>query len=306
MEYLYKSVDKNRGIFYTIIMKRFKNKGVTVFEIEDQDNIERISGITFSNFQIYGQSNNGVGIDGIQDTDRVIIENLVINNIGIGVRLHGADAASIHNSWISETTSSIILNGASQQVNISNNHVGAQPGGTTIELENPQWFNIVGNNIYPDGSSNICLYNPYQGVISGNSISSRYNGIIEFLPNQNGELGNDNLISGNLISVVQNMTHPDGKNKNWGIIHLNANNTHISNNQILAERMPENYIGILIEGGENNRVLNNSIGVNSPSTNKISINKNAEGTVITNNITEEELSDEGINTVSNSLPSNNN
>lgn len=177
------------------------------------------------------------------------INQLVINNVGTGIELNGADAFSIKNSWISETKSSIILSGASQQANISGNFLGAQPDGTTIELENPQWYNISNNNIYPDGSSNIRLYNPCQGSISGNTISSRYNGVIELLENKNGEIGSGNLINGNIISIVQAMTHPEGKDKSWGIIHLEANNTNVNGNQIIAERMPDDYTGILIKVG---------------------------------------------------------
>ena len=94
---------------------------VTVFRIEDKDNQDRISGLTFSNFQIYGQSNNGIGIEGVQDTDRVVVDEVVINNVGIGIKLNGADSISLKKSWISETASSVILSGASQQANISNN-----------------------------------------------------------------------------------------------------------------------------------------------------------------------------------------
>lgn len=94
---------------------------VTVFRIEDKDNQDRISGLTFSNFQIYGQSNNGIGIEGVQDTDRVVVDEVVINSVGIGIKLNGADSISFKKSWISETASSVILSGASQQANISNN-----------------------------------------------------------------------------------------------------------------------------------------------------------------------------------------
>lgn len=46
---------------------------------------------------------------------------MTINNVGIGVRLHAADAPRITNSWIAETQSSILLTGASQQAEIKNN-----------------------------------------------------------------------------------------------------------------------------------------------------------------------------------------
>ena len=84
--------------------------GVTGFKIRGGQT--RLSGITFKGFQIKGQHNNGFGIKGETDTDGVIISDMVINNVGLGVELKGADAASIHNNWIAETKSSLKLSGS--------------------------------------------------------------------------------------------------------------------------------------------------------------------------------------------------
>jgi hypothetical protein len=233
--------------------------GVTAIQMVDEESSQRISGVTFKSFQIRGEGNNGIGIEAIQDTDRVVIDDLVINNVGVGVQLHGADALSIRHSWISETKTSIILNGASQQASIVNNALGAQPDGVTIELENPQWYTISGNNIYPDGASNIRLYNPLYGNISNNTISSRYTGVIELLPNKEGAYGDGNMISNNNISISTYRPHPERKEHDWGILHIGASNTFIQGNQINAEAMPKGYTAITLASGENNRVSNNFI-----------------------------------------------
>lgn len=276
--------------------KLITRPGVTAIQIKDEDNSDRISGVTFRNFQIRGQSNNGIGIEGIQDTDRIVVEDLVINNVGIGIKLNGADAPSISNSWIAETQTSIILSGASQQASIIGNSLGAQPEGVTIELENAQWFNITGNNIYPDGSSNIRLYNPVQGNISSNTISSRYNGAIELLPNEDGVSGRDNLINGNVISVIAIASNSDDKNEEWGIVHIEADSTNITGNLLNTEEMSADYAGITIESGKDNRISNNSIGVNHSSQSKVKIGAEATKTVITESIYEDEFSNEGDNT----------
>lgn len=276
--------------------KLITRPAVTAIQIKDDDHPDRISGVSFRNFQIRGQSNNGIGIEGVQDTDRIVVEDLVINNVGIGIKLHGADAPSISNSWIAETQTSIILSGASQQASITGNSLGAQPEGVTIELENAEWFNITGNNIYPDGSSNIRLYNPIQGNISSNTISSRYNGAIELLPNEDGVYGQGNLINGNVISIIATPSNSDSKTEEWGIVHIEADNTNITGNLLNTEEMPADYAGIMIESGEDNRILNNSIGVNHPSQAKIKIGAEATKTVITESIYEDEFSNEGDNT----------
>lgn len=166
----------------------------------------------------------------------------------------------------------------------------------TIELENAQWFNITGNNIYPDGSSNIRLYNPIQGNISSNTISSRYNGTIELLPNEDGVYGQGNLINGNVISIIGTALNPDSKDEEWGIIHIEADNTNITGNLLNTEEMPADYVGIMIESGEDNRISNNSIGVNYLSQAKIRTGAEATSTIITGSISEDEFSNEGDNT----------
>lgn len=246
----------------------------TAFKLENTHNSNRLSGITFSGFDLRGDTNAGVGIDGISNTDRTVIDNMTINNVGIGVRLNGADAPKISNSWIAETQSAILLTGASQQAEIKNNSLGAQPNGTTIYMENPDRFNITGNNIYPDGASAIRILNPVHGSIVGNTISAYYNGIIEFLPNDSGAYGNGNVISGNVIALESYKDNPDGKDKMWGIVHLQAFNNAITGNNILANNTPTDTTGLLIRKGDYNRVASNVITI--PNTNgKVIINGEA-------------------------------
>lgn len=244
---------------------------ITAFKLENTHNSNRLSGITFSGFDLRGDTNAGVGIDGVSNTDRVVIDNMTINNVGIGVRLHAADAPRITNSWIAETQSSILLTGASQQAEIKNNSLGAQPKGTTIYMENPDRFNISGNNIYPDGASAIRILNPVHGSIVGNTISAYYNGMIEFLPNSDGVFGNGNVISGNVIALESWHNNPDGKDNKWGIVHVQAFNNVIAGNNILANGTPTNTTGILVMKGDYNRISSNVITIQDTNS-KVVIN----------------------------------
>ncbi|MFA9457907.1 hypothetical protein ACERJO_14205 [Halalkalibacter sp. AB-rgal2] len=92
------------------------------------------------------------------------------------------------------------------------------------------------------------------------------------MPNEFGEYGNGNVINGNVISIIEYRNHPDDKDIEWEILHVEAYNTNISGNQIIADGMPEGYTAILVETGENNRISNNSIGVTNPSNAKIVVN----------------------------------
>lgn len=266
--------------------------GVTGFKIHGGQT--RLSGITFKGFQIKGQYNNGFGIKGETDTDGITISDMVINNVGLGIELKGADAASIHNNWIAETKSSLKLSGSSQQANISNNSMGAQPGGVTIDMENPDRYTISGNNLYPDGSAVINLYNPVHGSITGNTISSYYNGVINMMPNNHGTLGNSNVISNNVISVESWKRNPAGRDSKWGIMHIEGYTNRIDGNQIIANGAPSNYSGILIMRGNDNRLNANSIGLGGVgSHSKVIMNGSANNNKVTNSIDNSEFDNGG-------------
>ncbi|MGT2907812.1 right-handed parallel beta-helix repeat-containing protein [Streptococcus dentiloxodontae] len=256
---------------------------------------DRLSGISFSGFQIKGTDNNGFGIKAETDNDGIKISNMVINNVGTGIELQGADAPSIKDNWIAETMTAIKLRGASQQAEIKDNSLGAQPSGVTLDLENADRFNITGNNIYPDGASAMRLYNPTHGVVSGNTISSYYNGIIEMLPNAQGTYGNGNVISSNVISSnvisVENWTdNPSGRDSKWGILHIEGSSNRIDGNSIIANGAPENYSGILINKGDHNRINANSIGLDGPASNaKVVVNDAANDTLVSNSIADSEF-----------------
>lgn len=201
--------------------------------IYDEENQDRITGLEFKNFQIKGKNNDGYGILATQDTDRLLVDNVVITNVGNGLDLKGADSSIITNSWISETKNSITLRGASQQALIANNSLGAQPGGITIMMENPKWFNISGNTIYPDGNTSIKLYNAEEGAIVSNTISSYYVGVIE-LENNSLSQKNNVLIGNNLISIPCYKPHPEGKSLEWGIVNIQGEDVLIEGNHILS------------------------------------------------------------------------
>lgn len=251
---------------------------ISAFKIQNTHNDKRLSGITFSGFDLKGNTNGGVGIDGVANTDRVVIDNMTINNIGTGVKLNGADTPRITNSWIAETKSSIQLTGASQQAEIKNNSLGAQPQGVTILLENADRYNISGNNIYPDGSSAIRLLNPVHGAIVGNTISAYYTGIIEMLPNGN-TYGNGNVISGNVIAIESWKNNPIGRDNKWGIIHIEGYDNLISGNNILANGSPQDTTGIFIMKGDRNKIATNVITIPNTSS-KVVCNGSANNNTV--------------------------
>ena len=252
--------------------------GVTAIKVKNSANTNRISGLTFRNFQIKGSANNGFGIDAQTDNDRISIEDMAFNNVGVAIKLKGADAARISGSWIAETASGIELTGASQQAVITGNSIGAQPQGVTMLLENPDRYNITGNTIYPDGSANIRLTCPKHGVISGNTISSYYNGMVELLPNSDGDTGNGNVVSNNVISVEGFKGNAKGRNDDWGIVHVEGDGNVLNGNTIIADGMDTDWTGVKVAAGSNNTISGNVIGQDNDSSRKIVVAKGVTGT----------------------------
>ena len=149
-------------------------------------------------------------------------------------------------------------------------------------------------SLYPDGSAVINLYNPVHGTITGNTISSYYNGVINMLPNNRGNLGNSNVISNNVISVESWRHNPAGRDSKWGIMHIEGYTNRIDGNQIIANGAPNNYSGILIMRGNNNRLNANSIGLGGvDSHSKVIMNGSANNNKVTNSIDNSEFDNGG-------------
>ena len=257
----------------------------------------RISGITIDSINIQGARERGatvnqVGINIVQDNDGIVIKNNVIMNLNYGIVGNGCDAVSISHNWICELQNSVQLLTSSQQALISNNYFGAQPGGVTLKLDSAMCATISGNNIFPDGFSNIELNNCVMTNISGNNIQSYYVGIITV----NG--GNNNLITSNMIYAKSNggnwVKDPLGRDGKFGAIQISADSTTISANHIISEQ-PVNDTRILIKSGNDVIVSGNTI-LGNASTGKVVCNGNNSNRVLVLNSVRDSEFDSGGNT----------
>lgn len=144
--------------------------------------------------------------------------------------------------------------GFSQQLLVTNNYFGSQPGGRSVYLENPEWANIVGNNIYPDG--HVCLEakGAKNCTFTGNNIQSYYTGAVIIK-------GDGNLFSGKVQARRSSgnwLQDPIGRDGLYGLIHVDGNDNHITASSINSDQ-PENDTRILILGGNGNWVTNTKI-----------------------------------------------
>lgn len=258
---------------------------IDVFDCESVDG-KRITGLTFDDFNIVGSGSVGTGINVKSDNDHCSIHNMVFKNLENPIVMQGPDALEINDNIIAENKNGIALNGASQQAQILDNSIGGQPGGISVYMENPAMFNITGNNIFPDASQNIKLLNPVHGVISGNSLTSYNNAIIDILPNSNGDLGNANTIASNQITVNK-FDGSYGTDDLYGVVHIEGYRNLVASN-VIEMTMPENSTGVLINKGDNNRVSSNVICDSTANTKKVVVNGSCNNTVITESVRKSE------------------
>lgn len=261
--------------------------GGDIIDVKSADS-HRLSGDEFKDFNLTGNGSNGTGINIQSDNDHITISGTSMKNLKDPIIDKGADCISIVDNQIAENRNGIDLTGASQQAKIANNQLGAQPGGIAVQLENAASFNINDNLVYPDGSSNITLYNPVHGTVDGNVLSSYTNGIINILPNSKGDMGNANVISGNQLTVNQWKTgygiNVEGQqlvnDTKWGVIHVAGFRNLISDNN-LEMNMPENSTGILVMAGDGNRISDDIIdGAHQSNNSRVVVNGKANNTIV--------------------------
>lgn len=256
----------------------------------------RISGIEISRINMQGARERGatvsqVLVDVIQDNDGFKINDCVLINANVGLIIHGGDAPVIKDNWICEMQNSVQLLDSSQQALIRGNHLGAQPTGFTLKLDSPMCANISGNNIYPDGISNIEINNGVMCSIVGNNLQSFYAGMI----NLNG--GNNNLIASNMIYARSNngkwVVDPIKREGKYGVIIVRGDANTITSNHIVSEQ-PVDDTRINIASGNDNVISNTTIRGNA-SKSKVVVNGSGNNNLVINSAFNTEF-DNGGNT----------
>lgn len=267
------------------------NKNMDGINVHSADS-HRLSGDEFRDLNIEGQSSTGVGINVQSDNDHTVIQGTSMKNLGTDIINKGADCTRIVDNQLAESRNNIAMTGASQQAEIEHNQLGAQPGGIGVMMENPSNYAVNSNLSYPDGTSNITLYNPSHGTVWGNTLSSYTTGLINVLPNAQGNKGNANVIASNQVTI--NAYYKNGyatnglpATLNWGAIH-DENYRDLINHNVVEMNTPSGTAGIVINSSQGTRAQdnivtdNNTAAVNntvpSPAAPTVSANAGNSGT----------------------------
>ena len=242
------------------------NKNMDGIDVHSADS-HRLSGDEFRDLNIEGQSSTGVGINVQSDNDHTVIQGTSMKNLGTDIINKGADCTRIVNNQLAESRNNIAMTGASQQAEIEHNQLGAQPGGIGIMMENPSKYAVNSNLAYPDGTSNITLYNASHGTVWGNTLSSYTTGLINVLPNAQGNKGNANVIASNQVTI--NAYHKNGyamnglpATLNWGAIH-DENYRDLINHNVVEMNTPSGTAGIVMNSSQGTRAQDNIVTDNN-------------------------------------------
>lgn len=208
----------------------------------------RISSVEFSNFCIDGLhfTEDGTGDPNPENTyvngkTGIYVasphDSFRINGMGLVYLEHGltlcqADALSIHDNFIAECGSCIELRGWGQASKVTDNLIGAGYKGYSIYAENFGGLLISSNNVFPRGSSSICLDGVTRSLVTGNRLHSFYPGVIEIRG-----VCSENLISSNHILRDHEpwppmQMHDNGLDDRFGLVCINGYNNTVTGNHI--------------------------------------------------------------------------
>lgn len=223
---------------------------IKIVEGEDEG---RISGVTISTLLISGgtpSDRRGTGISVVDDNDGIRLENIVCINLTTGMSITAADAMIISECWISECKNCIYMNSGIQNI-ISNCDLGGQPGGTTVYLRDQENCVFEGNQVYPDGDSNMILKDCTMMNISSNNFQSYYTGMLKVD-------GDNNLISDNIFWLRlydDGSSQLNGNSEDYGVIRVEGDHNLISNSLITCEwsEYVTNPVTVRSVSGDGNR-----------------------------------------------------
>ncbi len=214
-------------------------------------------GVTIRDLAISGSDGGvpqtGIHLDRANEFTRISGVNCV--NLRRGVRLREATRATIERCWLAECQSPLQLDTGSECL-VADNSLGGQPGGVTCEFVAQQRLVFTGNNVFPDGHTGLRLTNSHGCLVSHNTFTGWYTGMIELG-------GNMNLFAHNTLTAVQRdgawPADPLGRDGFHGFVRVSGNDNTLDSSTLFSWQ-PENDCRIHCTAGERNTFRNLDIG----------------------------------------------
>ncbi len=163
------------------------------------------------------------------------------------------------------------MRGWGQASKVTDNLIGAGYKGYSIYAENFGGLLISSNNVFPRGSSSICLDGVTRSLVTGNRLHSFYPGVIEMRG-----VCSENLISSNHIPRDHEpwppmQMHDNGLDDRFGLVCINGYNNTVTGNHIsevieTKHLKPEGVRPVIIRVayGRGNFISNNHVVATAP------------------------------------------
>jgi hypothetical protein len=186
-------------------------------------------------------------------------------NLRKGIFIKQAEEAHLDSCWLAECEAPLHMDTGRDCI-VTDSAFGGQPGGVTCDFHAHTGLVFNGNVIFPDGYTGLWLTDCHTCVITANTITNWYTGVVQIE-------GNMNRLSDNNISAVIPGTwpaDPRGRDGLYGLVRITGND-NVFESSIIMSWQPNGDCRVHIAAGDRNVLRNLTIGAN-PSARRVFIN----------------------------------
>ena len=229
-----------------------------VADIDGRKN--RISGVEVSGLTLVGKADHqGTGIYVEHDNDRLHFFNIKMENMYQGVKVQGCDAITLARIDAIDVVNGIEMNGGIQNM-VTNSVFGSSQGGIAARISGES--NLIFSHNKLTAKDDWCAN--FTGCSRVNISDNEFTGNKMTFFELNGQ---NNLISDNSFTVNRSDNQLNGKEVDYGVIHVKGEYNHFTSNTINVAWSEgiENPVTVNAAEGENNRFADCAIGDKSSS-----------------------------------------
>ena len=208
----------------------------------------RISGVEVSGLTLVGKADHqGTGIYVEHDNDRLHFFNIKMENMYQGVKLQGCDAITLARIDATDVVNGIEMNGGIQNM-VTNSAFGSSQGGVAARISGES--NLIFSHNKLTANDDWCAN--FTGCSRVNISDNEFTGNKMTFFELSGQ---NNLLSDNLFTVNQSDNQLNGKEADYGVIHVKGEYNHFTSNTINVSWSEgiENPTTVNAAEGENNR-----------------------------------------------------
>ena len=250
-----------------------------VADIDGRKN--RISGVEVNGLTLVGKADHqGTGIFVEHDNDRLHFFNIRMENMYQGIKLQGCDAITLARIDATDAVNGIEMNGGIQNM-VTNSLFGSAQGGVAARISGESNLIFSHNKLTAEDDRCASFTGCSRVNISDNEFTGNKMTFFDIS-------GQNNLISDNVFTVNRSDNQLNGKEADYGVIHVKGEYNHFTLNTIHADWSDgiENPVTVNAAEGENNRFASFTIE-NTNSNQVFYVSESSE--VIDCGVTEENI-----------------